>query len=91
MLGGSRQKRRGPKRAPGRVWQECRRIGRVGGDGFRARAVEEARKRAEEAVKPDRDQLHARWLLAELARTSGRLDEADRAYQGLVDFTTITT
>ena len=53
---------------------------------FERGAVDEARKRAEEAVKLDRDQSHARWLLAELARTSGRLDEADSAYQGLVRY-----
>ena len=38
---------------------------------FERGAVEEARKRAEEAVKLDRDQLQARWLLAELARIVG--------------------
>ena len=53
---------------------------------FERGAVDEARKRAEEAVKLDRDQLHARWLLAELARTLGRLDEADRGYQWLVRY-----
>ncbi len=58
---------------------------------FERGAVDEARKRAEEAVKLDRDQLHARWLLAELARTSGRLDEADAATAGWSAIITTTT
>ena len=48
--------------------------------------VEDARKWAEEAIRLDRDQLLARWIVAELDRTAGRLDEAERGYHWLVDY-----
>ncbi|HUY88143.1 MAG TPA: tetratricopeptide repeat protein [Pirellulales bacterium] len=38
------------------------------------------------ALKTDPDQLAARWVQAELARTAGRLDEADAAYKRFVDY-----
>jgi cellulose synthase operon protein C len=38
------------------------------------------------AVKLDPDQLLARWVRAELLAASGKLDEANAAYQLLVDF-----
>lgn len=46
----------------------------------------EARKRAEESLKIDRNQLLARWITAELARVTGKLDEADRGYAWLVRY-----
>lgn len=45
-----------------------------------------ARKWAEEAIRHDGSQLLARWIVAELDRTAGRLDEADREYHWLVDY-----
>jgi cellulose synthase operon protein C len=48
--------------------------------------VEDARKWAEEAIRLDRDQLLARWITAELDRTSGRLDEAERGYHRFVTY-----
>ena len=44
----------------------------------------EARTRADEALRLDRRQISAQWIAAELDRTAGRLDEADRAYRRLV-------
>ncbi len=46
----------------------------------------DARKWAEEAIRLDRDQLLARWIVAELDRTSGRLDEAQNGYHWLVNY-----
>ena len=48
--------------------------------------TENARKWAEEAIRLDRDQLLARWIVAELDRTAGRLDEAERGYHRLVNY-----
>jgi len=48
--------------------------------------VEDARKWADEAIRLDRDQLLARWIVAELDRTAGRLDEAERGYHWLVNY-----
>ena len=48
--------------------------------------VEDSRKWAEEAIGLNGDQLLARWIVAELDRTAGRLDEADRGYRWLVDY-----
>jgi tetratricopeptide (TPR) repeat protein len=48
--------------------------------------VEDARKWADEAIRIDRDQLLARWTVAELDRTAGRLDEAERGYHWLVNY-----
>jgi len=45
-----------------------------------------ARDRVEAALRSNPDQLLARWIRAELARASGRLDEADRYYKWLVDY-----
>jgi tetratricopeptide (TPR) repeat protein len=47
---------------------------------------DEAKKRADEALRLDRDQLLARWILAELDRVAGRLVEAERGYRRLVTF-----
>jgi cellulose synthase operon protein C len=44
----------------------------------------ESKTRADEALRLDRRQLLAQWIAAELDRTAGRLDEADRAYRRLV-------
>jgi tetratricopeptide (TPR) repeat protein len=48
--------------------------------------VKEAKARADEALRLDADQLLARWILAELHRTAGRLDEAEDGYRGLIEF-----
>ena len=48
--------------------------------------AEDSRKWAEEAIRLDRDQLLARWIIAELDRTAGRLDEAERGYHWLVNY-----
>jgi len=48
--------------------------------------VEDARKWADEAIRLDRDQLLARWIVAELDRTAGRLDEAQQGYHWLVNY-----
>lgn len=45
-----------------------------------------AKKLAEEALKQDADQLAARWVLAEVARGAGRLDDADKLFAGFIDF-----
>jgi len=41
---------------------------------------------ASRALELDGDLLLARWVRGEVARMSGRLDEANAAYKGLVDF-----
>lgn len=46
----------------------------------------DARRWADEAIRRDGNQLLARWIVAELERTAGRLDEADRSYHWLVDY-----
>ncbi|HEV3023347.1 MAG TPA: tetratricopeptide repeat protein, partial [Pirellulales bacterium] len=38
------------------------------------------------ALRLEADSLPARWIQAELLRTAGRLDEADKAYQWFVDY-----
>ena len=48
--------------------------------------VENSRKWADEAIRIDRGQLLARWIVAELDRTSGRLDDAERGYRWLVTY-----
>jgi tetratricopeptide (TPR) repeat protein len=48
--------------------------------------IEGSRKWAEEAIRLDRNQLLARWVVAELDRTAGRLDEAQRGYHWLVNY-----
>jgi cellulose synthase operon protein C len=48
--------------------------------------VEDSRKWAEEAITLDGDQLLARWTVAELDRTAGRLDEAEQGYRWLVNY-----
>ena len=48
--------------------------------------VDDSRKWAEEAIRLDRNQLLARWIVAELDRTAGRLDEAQRSYHWLVNY-----
>lgn len=45
-----------------------------------------AQENAAEALEADADNLQARWIQAELHRTAGRLDEADAAYKGFVDY-----
>lgn len=44
----------------------------------------ESKTRADEALRLDRRQFLAQWITAELDRTAGRLDEADRTYRRLV-------
>jgi tetratricopeptide (TPR) repeat protein len=48
--------------------------------------LKEAKTRADAAVKLDGEQLPARWILAELARSAGRLDEAERGYRWFIDY-----
>ena len=38
------------------------------------------------ALEQDADNVHALWLRAELARTSGKLDDADKQYHVLVEY-----
>lgn len=45
-----------------------------------------ARRSADAAIALDEQQLQARWIHAELLRTAGKLDEADKACQWLVDY-----
>jgi tetratricopeptide (TPR) repeat protein len=45
-----------------------------------------ARRRADEALKADPDNLLARWVVAEVLRETGRLDEALTAYKWFVDY-----
>ena len=59
---------------------ELARLAFARGDG------KEAKRRADAAVRLDGDQLLARWILAEVDRTAGRLVEAERGYHGLVDY-----
>jgi tetratricopeptide (TPR) repeat protein len=47
---------------------------------------ERAARAIDEALKAHEENLHARWLQAELARWQGRLDDADRAYGWLVAY-----
>jgi tetratricopeptide (TPR) repeat protein len=47
---------------------------------------EAAKMHVEAALALDKDQPLARWVQAELYRTSGRLKEAEAAYQWFVDF-----
>ena len=48
--------------------------------------LKEAAARADAALTLDDQQLLARWIRAELDRTAGRLDEAERGYHWLVEF-----
>jgi tetratricopeptide (TPR) repeat protein len=48
--------------------------------------ADDARKWAEQAIRRDRDQLLARWIVAESDRTAGRLDRAQRGYHWLVNY-----
>jgi cellulose synthase operon protein C len=48
--------------------------------------VEDSRKWADEAIRLDGDQLLARWIVAELDRTAGRLADAERGYRWLVNY-----
>lgn len=47
---------------------------------------ERASRAIEQALKVEGENLHARWLEAELARLQGRLEDADRGYAWLVDY-----
>ncbi|NIL96393.1 MAG: tetratricopeptide repeat protein, partial [Planctomycetales bacterium] len=49
-------------------------------------AYEAAEKSAREALRVDPNQPAARWVIAELHRLHGRLDEAQKAYKWFVDF-----
>jgi len=46
----------------------------------------EAKARCEAAIKLDRNQLLAIWIRAELDRTAGRLDDAQRGYRELIRY-----
>ena len=46
---------------------------------------EQARERADTAIRLNDRQLAARWVSAELHRVAGRLDEARRGYEWLID------
>jgi tetratricopeptide (TPR) repeat protein len=47
---------------------------------------QQAQKHADAALKLDAESLPARWVQAELYRTSGQLKQADEAYQWFVDY-----
>jgi len=47
---------------------------------------ETAQARAEKAIQLDGDQPLGRWILAELHRTAGRLEEAEAGYRRLISF-----
>ena len=46
----------------------------------------QAKARADEAIRLDANQLQARWILAELDRVAGRLDEAEAGYRWLITY-----
>jgi cellulose synthase operon protein C len=48
--------------------------------------AEDARKCADEAIRLNGDELLARWIVAELDRTAGRIEEADQGYRWLVTY-----
>ena len=48
--------------------------------------LKEAKARADAAIRLDDQQLAARWVRAELDRTAGRLDEAERGYHWFVNY-----
>ena len=64
----------------GAVYSEMARLAFERGD------YQAASKHAEKAVALDRDQLQARWIRAEVLRTAGRLEEADKAYRDLITY-----
>ncbi|MEN6450491.1 MAG: tetratricopeptide repeat protein [Thermoguttaceae bacterium] len=53
---------------------------------FEHGSLDESRKRAEQAIQIDGNQLLARWTLAELNRVTGKLDEAARGYTWIVHY-----
>jgi len=52
--------------------------------GFQRGNYREAKTRADEAIRLDGQQLQALWIRAELDRTAGRLEEAERGYSRLI-------
>ncbi len=62
------------------VWAELALI------AFEHGSADEAQKDAERAIEIDQNQLPARWIVAELDRLAGKLDEADRGYTWLVRY-----
>ncbi|MCE9524702.1 MAG: tetratricopeptide repeat protein [Planctomycetales bacterium] len=52
---------------------------------FQRGSEADARKHAEGAITLDKDSIAARWTLAELDRTSGKLTEALKGYESLVN------
>ena len=53
---------------------------------FQRGDVDEAKKRADEAIGLDRRQLSARWILAELDRVAGRFDQAESGCRWLIRY-----
>jgi cellulose synthase operon protein C len=62
------------------VQAELARLALAAGD------VKEAAQAGHEALRLDRHQLLAQWILAEVDRTAGRLSEARRGYHQLIDY-----
>jgi tetratricopeptide (TPR) repeat protein len=53
---------------------------------FEQGQLEEAEKSAAQAIKLESNQVAARWLTAELLQARGKLQEAEAAYEWLVDY-----
>ncbi|MBN2474150.1 MAG: tetratricopeptide repeat protein [Pirellulales bacterium] len=53
---------------------------------FQRGDYEEAKTRSDEAIRLQSEHLLAGWIRAELARVTGRLDEAERGYARLISF-----
>src|SRR5690606_18908032 len=52
---------------------------------FERAALAEAQQAADAALKRQSDQFAARWIVAELHQSAGRLKEAEQAYGSLVE------
>ena len=83
--------------AEGKLDQAVKRLSDAAGDhaglnaelarlAFSRGDTKECQARADRAVSLDSNQLLARWILAELHRTAGRLEEAEDGYRWLIDF-----
>ena len=89
LLSGDRPRetgrRRFARRVPARPEKRGPR-GRVALLAWQRGDHDQARDRAEAAIRLNDKQLAARWVSAELHRVSGRLDDARRGYQWFIDY-----
>ncbi len=65
---------------------KMQRVAESGGEGQRAKAIEDLLAGLEERVRSNPDNLQDRYLLARSYLELGRFVEAAKAYEGLVDF-----